>query len=99
MTQSTTVSAICGSASDFQAAEELWADLVPRREEKEIEKHRLDERWNLDVELPDQDSRQKTADDDAEAEKLPNFTRPIRKPIASVRKMASSGFRRSAETM
>ena len=52
----------------LQAAEKLWADLVSRGEEKEIEKHRLDERRNLDVELPDQHSRQKTADDDAERE-------------------------------
>ena len=57
-----------GHGIALQGPEELRADLVARREQEEVEEDRLDQRRDLDVELPDQHAGQQTADDDPEAE-------------------------------
>src|SRR5262249_9332518 len=51
-----------------EAADELRADLVTGREEEEVEEDDLGDRIHLDVELPDQDAREKRPDDVADLE-------------------------------
>ena len=51
-----------------EPADELRADLVSGGEEEEIEEDDLDDRRDLDIELPDQDAREQRPDDVAEAE-------------------------------
>ena len=47
-----------GNRVALQPAKELRPHLVPGREEEQVEEDRLDERRDLDVELPDQDAGQ-----------------------------------------
>jgi hypothetical protein len=46
----------------------LRPDLVPGREQEEVEEDRLHEGGNLDVELPDHDTGKQSPDNDAETE-------------------------------
>ena len=91
VTQRTTVSETCVSAFFLRPAEELRPDLVAGREEEEVEEDELDDRVDLDADLADDDAREQRADDVSELER-PDLMRPTRKPRASVRKIASSGF-------
>ena len=52
----------------FEATEELRSDLVARCEEEEIEKDRLHQGRNFNVQLTDEDAGEETADDNAERE-------------------------------
>ena len=45
-----------GGTLTLGTADELRADLVSRREQEEVEEDVLDGRWDLDVELPDDDA-------------------------------------------
>ncbi len=62
--------ASCGNASFFRAgAEELGTDLVAGGEEKEIKEDILYHSGNLDVQLPDRDSREQRAHGRPQAER------------------------------
>jgi len=52
----------------FEATEELRSDLVARCEEEEIEKDRLHQGRNFNVQLTDEDASEETADHNAERE-------------------------------
>src|SRR5262249_51821796 len=57
-----------GQSALAESADELRAHFVAGREQKEIEEDELDDRGDVDVELPDDDTRDEGADDVAEAE-------------------------------
>ena len=96
-TQRTTVRSDLGEGVLLQAAEELGPDLVAGGEQEEIEEDDLDERVDLDVELPDEHAGQQRAHDGARL-KVPSGRARSANPSARVRKIASSGFSRSDVT-
>ena len=67
-THRTTVRSACGQRVLLEPAEELRPDLVAGGEQEQVEEDDLDERVDLDVELPDEHAGEQRADDVAQAE-------------------------------